>query len=61
MNSNHPGVWLRTVNALFTSSAQTPVCCHHRRLLSHPLQHGGREEDLPRTGSREVRDSSTRA
>lgn len=26
--------------------AQTPVCGHHRCLLAHPLQHGGREEDL---------------
>lgn len=27
-------------------TAQTPVCRHHRRLVAHPLQHGGREEDL---------------
>lgn len=36
-------------------SAQTPVCCHHRCLLSHPLQHGGREEALRRRRSGEVR------
>lgn len=27
-------------------TAQTAVCRHHRRVIAHPLQHGGREEGV---------------
>lgn len=39
---------------LFLPAAQTPVRRHHRGVLSHPFQHGGREEDLRGRRSGEV-------
>lgn len=69
------GFFLRTLSALLPNNsvlvlfvvsmpilaAQTPVCCHHRSLLAHPLQHGSRAENLRGGGGGEVRGLSGRA
>lgn len=36
-------------------TAQTAVCRHHRRVIAHPLQHGGREEGVRGRRGGEVR------
>lgn len=34
------------ISPFHPTTAKTQVCRHHRGLLAHSLQHGGREEDL---------------